>query len=126
MSQRRILVLCSISLALSTGCALREVRGKTKFGPSFRHKGSSRTDSVRWTVQQGFDFKWDNGITTGVDFRRRDVDDGNGDSTTGVFFDVSFPVWKAEEKPDPLRRRLKKLKKRLARVEAKLEELGVE
>ncbi len=126
MSLGRILVVCSIALALSTGCALREVKGKTKFGPSFRHKGSNRTNSVRWTAQQGFDFKWDNGITTGIDFRRRDTDDGNGDNDNAIFFDVSYPLWKAKKKTDPTKKRIKKLEKRLAELEAKLEESGVE
>ena len=122
MEIRRILLTGGLALILLTGCQakLKEVRAKTKFGPSFRHKGAKRTDSVRWTVQQGFDFKWDNGITTGVDVRRRDVDDGTGDNTTGVFFRVSFPVWKAEKKPDPLKERVRKLEKRLAELEAEL------
>ena len=124
MNRRRVLTVCSAALVLSTGCALTGIKGKTKFGPSFRHKGSKRTDSVRWTAQQGFDFKWDNGITTGISFRRRDTDNGNGDNANAIFFNVSYPLWKAKKKPDRLKKRVKKLEKRLAEMEARLEESG--
>ena len=85
---------------LCSGCVLKEVRSKSKVGPEFRHKGSSRTESERWTVQEGLEFKWNNGVSTGVTYRRRDVNEGSGDHDDGVWFEFSFPVWKA--KPLPL------------------------
>ncbi len=39
-------------LALLQGCALVEIRSKSKAGPEFRHRGSDRTDSIRWYAQQ--------------------------------------------------------------------------
>jgi hypothetical protein len=96
---------------------LKEVRSKTKFGPEFRHKGSNRTNEVRWYAQQGFDFKWEKGITTGVTYRRRDVDGGSGDNDNGVWIDFSFPIWKAPKKADALARRVVELERRLAQLE---------
>jgi len=82
------------------GCGVKEIRGKTKFGPEFRHKGSDSTDSVRWTVQQGFDFKLKKGWSTGITYRRRDTARGSGNNDNGVWFDFSFPIWKAPKKKD--------------------------
>ncbi len=104
------LVLTSVS-----GCALTEVRSRSKLGPEFRHKNSN-ADEVRWYVQQGLDFKWENGLSTGITYRRRDVDDGGGDHDNGVWFEFSFPVWKAT-KINPLERRIVMLERRLARLE---------
>ena len=70
-------------LALLPGCTLMEVRSKSRVGPEFRHRGSDRTDSIRWYAQQGFEFIWrddhDNKITTGITYRRRDTDNGSRD-----------------------------------------------
>jgi hypothetical protein len=71
-------------------------------------------------VQEGLEFKWDQGVTTGVTYRRRDVNEGTGDHDDGVWFEFSFPVWKAEEKPDSTAHRLEALEKRLAELEAGL------
>jgi len=108
-----LLVACS-------GCKLEEVRGSTKFGPSFQHRGSNRTNSTRWTVQQGLDFKWEDGINTGVTYRRRDTDDGNGNNDNAVFFDVSYPIWEAPKKPSKTKKKLKDLKERIETLEAEL------
>ena len=56
MNGKRLLVGVSLASFLS-GCALQEVRSKSKVGPEFRHSGSGGTDSERWTVQQGVEFK---------------------------------------------------------------------
>lgn len=119
MNTRR-LTACLVLLWLVSGCALKEVRSKSKFGPEFRHKGSNRTDAVRWTVQQGFEFKADNGISTGITYRRRDTDDGSGDNDNGVWIDFSFPIWRAEKEPDAAVRRVEELERRLARLEARV------
>lgn len=123
MQSRRLLLVGSLMLSLLAGCQamkLKEVRSKTKFGPSFRHKGSKRTDSVQWTVQQGVEFKWKKGVKTGITYRRRDTDAGNGNNANSVFIDFSFPVWKAKKKPDPMKKKIKKLEKRVAELEALL------
>ncbi|MCH7526031.1 MAG: hypothetical protein IID39_01210 [Planctomycetes bacterium] len=113
-----LLIVLSLLVALAPGCALEEVRSKTKFGPEFRHKGSNRTNAVRWTAQQGFDFKWDKGISTGITYRRRDTDEGSGDNDNGVWIDISFPIWQAPEKADAMARRVERLERRLARLES--------
>ena len=103
---------------------LKEIRSKSKVGIQFQHRGSNRTDSDRWTAQQGIEFKWSKGVKTGFTYRRRDVDDGNGNNDNAIFFDVSFPIWKAKKKPDPLKKKVKKLEKRVKELEALLAELG--
>jgi len=100
---------------------LKEVRSKSKFGPSFQHSGLNRTDSTRWTAQQGVEFKWSDGLKTGITYRRRDTDDGNGNNDNAVFVDFSFPIWKAEKEPDPLKKRVRKLEKRVKELEALIE-----
>ena len=119
---RPVLLFLCLSAVTSAGCNLQEVRSKTRVGPEYRHSGSSRTDSTRWTAQEGVDFKWDNDVTTGLTYRRRDVNDGNGDGEDGVWFDVSVPVWKAEKKPDATAKRLAELEHRVAQLEKSLAE----
>lgn len=111
---------------LIAGCGVKEIRSKTKFGPEFRHKGSDSTDSVRWTVQQGFDFKLKKGWTTGVTYRRRDTSRGSGDNDNGVWIDFSFPIWEAPKEKDKKKKKESKktteyiteLEQRLAQLEA--------
>ena len=74
----------SLIVMSSGGCMLKEVRAKTKFGPEFRHSGTKNTNRVRYSVQQGMDFKWTNGTSTGITYRRRDDDDGGGNNDNGV------------------------------------------
>lgn len=117
MKTRR-LIACLFLLGPVSGCELKEIRSKSKFGPEFRHKGADRTNNVRWYVQQGFDFKWDKGLTTGITYRRRDTDGGTGDNDNGVWIDFSFPVWKAGKKPDATAQHLEELERRLIILEA--------
>ncbi|MGB2988106.1 MAG: hypothetical protein WBE26_19740 [Phycisphaerae bacterium] len=114
----RSMAACSLSLMLLSGCALQEIRSKTSFGPEYQHFGSTNTNSVRWTAVQGLDFKWDKGITTGVTYQRRDVDDGNGNNENRVLLEFSFPLWKAESKQTQLARRVRRLEDRLVVLEA--------
>lgn len=111
---------CGLLVCLVAGCALQEVRSKTKAGPEFRYSGDSHTNENRWTVEQGFEFKWDRGITTGLTYRRRDVDRGDGDHDNAVWLDFGFPIWKAPKKSDPTARRVEALEKRLAELERRL------
>jgi hypothetical protein len=105
---------------LSSGCLLTEVRSKTKVGPEFRHDGGCRSEEERWTAQQGVEFKWDNGVNTGLTYRRRDVNDGGGDHDDGVWMEVSFPIWMAKKKPDWSSARLAELEERVADLERRL------
>jgi len=106
-----------------SGCSkLKEIRSKSKFGPRYNHRGTKRTDSTQWTVQQGIEFKFKDGSKTGITYRRRDVDDGNGNNDNSVFVDFSFPIWKAPKKRSSQKKRLKKLEKRVAQLEALLKE----
>jgi hypothetical protein len=115
---RRILLFSGVLPMLASGCALQEVRSKTAFGPEYRHSGQKNTNEERWTVQQGIELKWDKGITTGIQYRRRDVNDGTGDNENRVMLEFSFPLWKAEPKPSGLARRVRELERRLAAIES--------
>ncbi|UCE61900.1 MAG: hypothetical protein JSU63_09215, partial [Phycisphaerales bacterium] len=90
-SRLKRLLAFGLALAFLPGCTLVEIRSKSKTGPEFRHRGVDRTNSIRWYAQQGFEFVWrddnNNKITTGVTYRRRDIDNGNSDNDNGVFFD---------------------------------------
>ncbi|MBN2446692.1 MAG: hypothetical protein JXO22_08200 [Phycisphaerae bacterium] len=106
-------------LILSAGCAtVQEVRGKFKAGPEFQHAGNSSEDSVRYKFQPGVEVKWSNGVTTGVSYRRRDIDEGNGNKDQTVYFDLSFPIWKAKPKEDRLTARIEQLEKALEAINA--------
>ncbi len=108
-----------LAALLSSGCSwqLQEIKGKTKFGPEFRDK-SGRTSEVRWTtIDQALEFKWDNGWSTGVSYRRRDTDEGSGGNDNRVMFEVSYPLWKIPSKPDDAARRIEELERRLAILE---------
>ncbi len=119
MTRYRMLVALLV-LPSITGCALQEVRSKSKAGPEFRHRGSNRTNSVRWSAEQGFEFKWEKDIKTGVTYRRRDEDGGGGDNDNGVWFDVSFPIWKAKKRPGVTPDRIAEIERRLAELERRL------
>lgn len=105
----------------ATGCSLSEIRGKNKFGPEYRRNGSSNTDVTRWTAQQGVEFKWDNGVNTGVTYRYRETVDGVDNKDNGVWFEVSYPLWKKKKQPDDLAARVETLERRLAELEPKTE-----
>ena len=114
----RLMVVCSLLPMLMCGCALQEIRSKTKAGPEFIHAGSSNTNSERWTIEQGIEFKWDRSITTGLTYRRRDVNDGNGNNENRVLVEFSFPLWRKESKQARLARSVRSLEDRLAVLEA--------
>ncbi|UCE58426.1 MAG: hypothetical protein JSU63_13400 [Phycisphaerales bacterium] len=122
MSRIKRLLAFGLVLAFMPGCTLVEIRGKSKTGPEFRHRGSDRTNSIRWYAQQGFEFVWqddrNNKITTGITYRRRDIDNGNSDNDNGVWLDFSFPIWKAKEKVNRTAQRIKLLERRITALEA--------
>ena len=109
--------MCGCFLMLASGCALQEVRSKTKLGPEYRHNGSTRTDAVRWTAQQGIEFKWDKGWNTGITYRRRDTNNGGGGNDNGVWIDFSFPIWKAGTTSRASNGRIEALERRIAMLE---------
>ncbi len=112
-------IVCCLLLPLLSACSLKEVRSKTKLGPEYRHKGSNATDAVRWTAQQGLEFKWDKGISTGITYRRRDVDKGDGSNDNGIWLEFSFPLFKAKQK-SVTSERIEMLERRLARLETEM------
>lgn len=118
MATYRHLLSGMVFLALLSGCALEEVRSKNKFGTEWRHSGSRSTAEERYSVEPGFEFKWDKGISTGVSYRRRDIDNGSGDSDNGLFVDFSFPLWKRPKEEAKMAERIEKLERRLAELEA--------
>lgn len=103
------------------GCksTVTEVRGKTSFGPEFRNRGNN-THETRYDVRQNIDLKWDNGWSTGVTYRRRDVDEGSGDSENLVLFDVGYPIWKAPKKPDKTAARIEELEQQVQEIRTRL------
>jgi hypothetical protein len=113
----------ALFMMLAGGCTLQEIRSTTDGGPEWRTKGAgaSKSHSVRWSVSQGLDFKWDNGVDTGVKFRRRDEEEGAGEEDNGLFFEVSFPLWKKPQAPPgPNDARVEELERRVAELEARL------
>lgn len=118
--QRCISFLPILLVPVLVGCGLQEIRSKSKLGPEYRHSGTNGTDLVRWTVQQGVEFKWDKGIDTGITYRRRDVDDGGGSNDNGVWFDVSFPIWRAKKDRPAAVGKIAELERRVAELEARL------
>lgn len=120
MKQAILLFVCLV-LPLASGCALKEVYSKTKFGPEFRSKSNGTAREVRWiSAQQTLQLKWDKGISTSLTYRRRDTDEGGGDRDNGVWFEFGFPLWKAPKKPDPNARRIRLLEERVAELHARL------
>jgi hypothetical protein len=115
----KLTAICALAMLLINGCALLEVRSKSKVGPEYIHSGSTDTDSERWTVEQGIEFKWDKGITTGITYRRRDINDGNGNNENRVLFEFSFPLWKAASGQARWARDVERLERRLAALETK-------
>ena len=117
-------VLLLAITCLIPGCTLRELRSKTTTGVEFRHSGSRRTDRQRYTVQQGLEFRWDNGISTAVSYRRRDDDDGPGDRDDGVFLEIGIPIWKAGSTVSSSNERIQTLEGRVAALEELLHARG--
>ncbi len=116
---RLVLIACSCTLMVESGCSLKEIRSKSTVGPEWRSSGAGgqREHEVRWSGQQGFELKWDRGISTTVTYRRRDSDGGDGDHDNGVWFELGFPLWKAKEQ-ETLAQRVKSLEARLAYLES--------
>lgn len=105
------------------GCksaGVNEVRGKTFFGPEFQHSGTKSTDQIRYTEVQGVELRWDNGWTTGVTYRRRDIDGGTGDNENLVSFELGYPIWKAPKKPDKTAMQIEELQKRVGELQSQL------
>ena len=114
---------CAVVLAgVMLGCKASpsELRGKTSFGPEFRNRGNN-TSEVRYDARQALELKWDNGCTTGIQYRRRDVDDGSGDNENRVLVEVGYPLWKAK-KPDKTAQRIDRLERQVEEVRARIAE----
>jgi hypothetical protein len=95
------------------GCSLTEVRSKTKAGIEYRHKGSNSTNAERYSVQQGLELAWSNGVKTGASYRRRDISNGSGDNDNGLWLDCSVPLWKAPKRTDDVKGRLEELEQEM-------------
>lgn len=111
------------TVACTSGCksaSVTEVRGKTFFGPEFQHSGTKSTDQIRYTGVQGVELRWDNGWTTGVTYRRRDIDGGTGDNENLVSFEVGYPIWKAPKKPDKTAMQIEELQKKVGELQSQL------
>lgn len=106
--------------ACASGCALKEIKGKSKFGSEWRHSGGRSTSEIRYSVEEGLAFKFDKGYDAGVSYRRRDIDDGSGDGDNGLFIDFSIPLWKADRSEEKSAERIRELELRLASLERQL------
>ena len=117
-----LLVLSSLLIVVvADGCALREIRSKTKAGVEYRRKNVDKTEHERYLVQESVQFKWDNGVDTSMIYRRRDLSDNeSGDHDDGIWFEVSVPIWKAKSKPDLTAARVEDLEQRIRELEARL------
>lgn len=116
--------LLAVSVLLVSGCSLQEVRSKQRVGVEYRYSGGSESNLQRWTVQQGLEFKWQDGVSTGLVYRRRDNDDGESDHDDGVWFDVSYPIWRAERKPPPSDKdQIAQLRRELAAIRQQMKDL---
>ncbi|MCO6438675.1 MAG: hypothetical protein J5J06_16400 [Phycisphaerae bacterium] len=120
VSQRHsaILVL-GLLVMFSSGCALKEVRGRSSFGPEYRNHSQAQTNDIRFEAKQGIEFRWDKGITTGVSYRRRDIDDGNGDNENLILFEIGYPIWSAPKSEDKLAQRVAELERQLAEMRSR-------
>lgn len=120
---RSVVIFLPLALVLS-GCALQEVRGKTMFGTEWRHSGNASTSDERYTELQGIELKWDKGISTSAAYRRRDVNEGNGDKDDGVFLEISYPLWKAPKKEDATAKKVAALEREIEELRASLSRLA--
>lgn len=112
-------------MLIATGCKtahLNEVRGKTSFGPEFRNRGNN-TSEIRYDARQAVEFRFDNGWTTGLTYRRRDIDGGSGDNENLFLFEVGYPIWKAPKKEDAAARRITQLEKDLQELRDRVADL---
>lgn len=118
-SRRVPATVAAFSLLLVSGCSwqLQSVTGKTKFGPEFR-RNSSHRNSTRWTsIEQEIELKWDNGWSTLLGYRRRDVDDGGGGDDNRFNIGFKYPIWKRSKVSDGAERRYNDLERRLTQLE---------
>lgn len=134
----KLRIPAGIALILAQGCAapgqflpglksnaddwhIKSVDSTGRAGNEFRQSDSG-TELNRWTAQTGFEASTYNGHKFGVDYRRRDIDDGMGRNDghdDGVWFTWSIPVWVDTSRPSKekeLERRVAELEKRLKGV----------
>ena len=60
-------------------------------------------------------------MNTGVTYRYRETTDGIDSKDNGVWFEVSYPLWKKKKQPTDLADRIEMLERRLAKLEPKTE-----
>jgi hypothetical protein len=103
---------------LTSGCALEELRSKNAFGAEWRTINAAGQDDERYTVQPGLEFKWEKGWNTGVSFRTRHTNEGQGTNDNGVFMDFSFPLWKRPKPEAKTADHVRELEYRIQELEA--------
>lgn len=126
----RFAVIIAGMMAGLVGCkaTISEVRGKTSFGPEFRNRGNN-TSEIRYDARQGIEIKWDNGWTTGVTQRYREIDNGAGDQEFLTLLEVGYPIWKPAKKPDKAEQssqRVEEMEHELAALRATVAEMRTE
>ncbi len=122
-------------LLFTDGCSsLTQVNSKQKYGVEWRHKGEGDTDDERYGVQQGLEFKFANGLSTTLSYRRRDVAAGAGEGENAFFLNVGFPLWKKKAESKKAEKqantwasadtRIRSLERRIEELETRLKELS--
>ncbi len=131
----RLEVGIGIASLLSAGCAgpgqffpglkspaqdwnVKSVESKWRVGPDIRETDSG-TNNNRWTNQSGLEATTYNGHKLGLEYRRRDTDNGTGNNDghdDSVWLTWSIPVWVDTSRPSKeaeLEKRIAELEKRL-------------
>jgi hypothetical protein len=88
-------------------------------GPEFRNRGNN-TSEIRYDLRQAAELRWDNGWTTGITQRYREVDGGSGDQEFLTLFEVGYPLWKAPKKPDKTAMQIEELQRQIGELQSQL------
>jgi len=97
---------------------VQHIESKGRVGPDIRETDSG-TNNNRWTAQTGFEATTYNGHKFGLEYRRRDTDNGIGNNDghdDSVWLTWSVPVWKDTSRPN----KEKQLEQRIAALERRL------
>lgn len=135
----RVVVAALAACLFSAGCAgageflpglkspardwtVQNIHSTGRVGPDIRETDSG-TNNNRWTAQTGFEATTYNGHKFGLEYRRRDTDNGIGNNDghdDSVWLTWSVPVWKDTSRPNKEKQKEKQLEQRIAALEKRL------
>jgi hypothetical protein len=87
----KTITLIITTILLSSCSSLTEIRHKNSIGQEFRE------NSDRYSLQEGIEFSFENGIKTGVSYRHRFTDNDEDTAENGVWLELSYPLWKKKK-----------------------------